>query len=243
MSSFIDLHLHCIAGVDDGVRTVEEGIELCKGLYALGFTKVVATPHIRTAMFENQPADLRAAYENFREIFAGEADFPVVELGAEYYYDERFWEVFQSREALLLPGGKSVLVEFPVEGIPRGIEQRFFRMMVRGVRPVLAHPERYFPLARSTEPVERALQTGAVGLLDITALDGKYGRSPQRAAERMLDEGVYYAASTDAHSPTDVEVIERSIKRLNSLVGKAQVNSLLSEHPANILGGTVGDNR
>jgi len=227
--------------VDDGVRTVEEGIQLCKGLFTLGFGKVVATPHIRTAMFENRRVDLQAAYESFRGVAAGQADMPQVELGAEHYCDERFWELFQTGEALLLPGGKAVLVEFPSEGIPQGIEQRFFRMMVRGVRPVLAHPERYLPLARATKPVERALQAGAVALLDITALDGKYGRGPQRAAERMLDEGVYYAASTDSHALKDIETTERSIKILNAHVGDKQVKSLLSDHPANILAGIAGD--
>jgi protein-tyrosine phosphatase len=121
------------------------------------------------------------------------------------------------------------------------VEKRFFRMVVRGVRPVLAHPERYFPLVRSTKPIEGALRAGALALLDITALAGKYGKGPQRAAERMLDEGVYYAASSDAHSFDDVGLTKLSIERLKAFIGEQQVVRLLSENPANILEGRVGD--
>lgn len=241
MHNYIDLHLHCIAGVDDGVPTVEEGLELCKGLYHLGFSKVVATPHIRTAMFDNRRPALQIAYEQLREAAEGTCGLPQIELAAEHYWDDQFWELYNNGEALLLPGGKAILIEFPLEQIPLGIEQRFFRMVVRGIRPILAHPERYYPLARTTQPIESVLRAGTRALLDITALLGKYGRGPQRAAERMLEEGAYYAASTDSHSPRDVEVTERSMKRLRELMGESTFVNLLSDNPTKILEGRAED--
>jgi protein-tyrosine phosphatase len=241
LNGYFDLHLHCIAGVDDGVPTVEEGLELCRGLYRLGFSKVVATPHIRTAMFDNRRPALQAAYEVLLDAAQGASDLPQIELAAEHFWDDLFWDLFSRGEALLFPGGKAILIEFPLEQIPLGIEQRFFRMIVRGIRPVLAHPERYYPLARTTQPIEPVLRAGARALLDVTALQGKYGRGPQRAAERMLEEGVYYAASTDAHSPRDIELTERSIKRLRELMGESALASLLSHNPAKILEGKAED--
>jgi protein-tyrosine phosphatase len=70
---------------------------------------------------------------------------------------------------------------------------------------------------------------------------GKYGRRPQRAAEELLELGVYYAACSDSHKAEDVELVGRGIERLVALVGDAEAQLLLSEHPRSILDGTVPD--
>ena len=119
------------------------------------------------------------------------------------------------------------------------MEQRFFQMNVRGVRPVLAHPERYVPLFRKTDPIERMLDMGVLPLMDVMSLVGRYGRKPRKAAERMLDEGVYYAVCSDSHRPADVEVVEKAIARLHELVGPEEAYELLAENPRRILEGTA----
>jgi len=58
-AGFVDLHCHYVPAVDDGVRTLDEGLLLLRGLHALGYATVAATPHIRSGMFDNAPAELR----------------------------------------------------------------------------------------------------------------------------------------------------------------------------------------
>jgi hypothetical protein len=62
MRGFIDLHCHWIPGIDDGARTVDEGVAMLERLHAAGFDTVVATPHTRPGMFENDATGLRAAF-------------------------------------------------------------------------------------------------------------------------------------------------------------------------------------
>jgi protein-tyrosine phosphatase len=71
------------------------------------------------------------------------------------------------------------------------------------------------------------------------SLVGRYGSRPRRAAERMLEEGVYYAACSDSHRPSDVDIVAEAIKRLERLVGKEEAGELLGENPRKILEGTV----
>ena len=40
-----DIHSHIIFDVDDGSSSVEESIELLKGLKSVGFDNVIMTPH------------------------------------------------------------------------------------------------------------------------------------------------------------------------------------------------------
>lgn len=239
MSGFVDLHCHYLPGIDDGVRTLEEGLAVLRGLSALGYSTVVATPHIRTAMFENRKPALERAFTELATVAQGLPGMPTLGVAAEHYCDDVFWQLFTQDEAMPYPGGKAALVELHYEIWPRRLAERFFEMQVRGVRPVLAHPERYAALFRETDPLDPMLEVGTVALLDLMSLVGRYGRASQRAAERMLEEGVYYAACTDCHRPGDVEQVDHAIERLRALVGRAEAQELLADNPARILRGDV----
>lgn len=241
MKGYVDLHSHYLPAIDDGVRTAADGLALLAGLRRIGYDLVVATPHIRTAMFENRPAGLRAAYDGLLaspEFAAAAGQLPQTGLAAEHWCDDVFWDLFTAGEAMRYPGGFAALIEFPPELIPR-VEERFFAMQRKGVTPVLAHPERYSPLYQKSDGIERMLDMGVLPLLDLMSLTGKYGSAPKRAAERMLDEGVYFAACSDAHKPQDVDVVADAIARLERLVGKEEAQELLAEGPRSILEGTI----
>jgi protein-tyrosine phosphatase len=239
MEGLVDLHCHYLPSVDDGVRSHDEGVALCQALAQIGYATVAATPHIRAHMFDNVGADLAAGFARFAEQAGGEAGMPELLLGAEHFCDDHFWQLFERGETLPYTGGKALLIELPPDNLPLGLADRCFRMQVRGVRPVLAHPERYTPLFASSAPIERLVEMGVVCLLDVMALVGKYGRKPQHAAERMLEEGVYYAACSDSHRVVDVEYVAAAIERLAELVGIEGAAELLRENPRAVLRGEV----
>jgi protein-tyrosine phosphatase len=238
-AGYVDLHCHYLPGIDDGVRTLAEGLALLGGLRELGYATVIATPHIRTAMFDNRKPGLERAFAEMVRVSEGVDGLPALGLGAEHYCDDVFWELFTSGQAVPYPGGKAALVEFHYEVWPQRVEARFFDMQIDGVRPVLAHPERYAALSRRTEPIDPLLEVGCAALLDLMSLVGRYGRRSQRAAERMLEQGVYYAACSDCHRPGDVEKVAAAIERLRALVGDEEADELLSENPRRILSGDV----
>jgi len=239
MKGYVDLHSHYLPGIDDGVRSFEEGVRLCTRLAAIGYDHVVATPHMRTAMFPNQRPELESLFNRFQQLTADVPGMPRTGLGAEHFFDDVFWERFMNDEIIPYPGGHAALVEFANERLPMRIDDFFFEMHLKGVRPVIAHPERYRPLFKTTTPIEGLIRGGALPLLDLMSLVGKYGRRPQRAAERMLSEGVYYAACSDAHRPDDVDTVDKAIERLHRLVGAEHSLMLLSENPGRILSGQV----
>lgn len=237
MSDFVDLHSHYLPGIDDGVRTLEEGVELCRRLRQAGFGTVMATPHIRTAMFDNRRPGLEGAHAAFAERCGAGSDLPALGLGAEHFFDDVFWGLFERGQAVPYPGGKAILVELPRERLPLRLERFFFEMRLRGVRPVLAHPERYRPFFKRSDAIDPLIDAGALPLLDLMSLTGKYGRSPRKAAERMVDEGVYYAACSDAHRPADVALVEEGIALLRRRVGDSEAEELLGANPRRILAG------
>jgi protein-tyrosine phosphatase len=241
LSGLCDLHCHYLPNVDDGVRSVEDGLALCRRLAEVGYSTVVATPHMRTGMFDNDKPQLTAAFDQFRAAVAGESGLPELGLAAEHFLDDTFMQRFARDETLPYPGGHAALIEFPPERFPLGLDECLFRVHVRGIRPVIAHPERYTPLWTSNLPLEHLLERGALALLDTMSLVGKYGRKSKAAAERMLDVGMYYAACSDTHKPADVDTLVLAIDRLVELAGEDGARMLLNDHPRQILAGTVVD--
>ena len=126
---------------------------------------------------------------------------PEVQLASEHFFDDVVFGRLVRGEALPYPGGKCVLVEVGQGAFPARLQHRFFDVKRAGLTPVLAHPERYEPVWKDDACLDPLLDAGAHLLLDVCALVGKYGRAPQRAAEKLLEDDAYEAACSDAHKP------------------------------------------
>lgn len=239
MKGFVDLHLHYVPAVDDGARSVEEALSLCRELKAVGFDTLVTTPHIRQGMFDNQRAGLVSAFEAFKDVAATSPGMPELALSAEHHCDAALLDLLQSGELLPYPGGRAILIEFGYDSLPINVERVAYMLALKNLRPVIAHPERCAPLFRKTAPIDKLLDQ-EVGLqLDLMSLIGKYGRAPCAAAERMVEEGVYTVAASDAHRPDDALGVGKGIERLYKLVGDEEAELLLAENPRRLLRGAA----
>lgn len=242
MRGYIDLHSHWVAAIDDGARTTADSLALLTALHAAGFSRVIATPHMRPGMFDNTAADLRRAYASTVDALAAlgaRPDLPAVDLSSEHFFDDIVFQRLLAGDALPYPGGHSVLVEFPTRAFPARIAHRFFDLARRRLTPVIAHPERYEPVWKDPEILDPLLDGGAVLLLDVAALAGKYGRAPKKTAEKMVEAGYYQAACSDAHSAKDVADVSEGIRRLTDMAGREEATFLLVEGPAQILEGRI----
>jgi protein-tyrosine phosphatase len=239
MRGFIDLHSHWVAGIDDGVRDVEGSLALLRGLAEIGFDTVVATPHMRPGMFDNTAVDLRRAYDRTMAALASARGLPERGLACEHFFDDVVYNRFLVGEAIPYPGGQAALVEFPSSAFPTRVSHRFFDLRRRGVRPVIAHPERYDPVWADASVLDPLLDGGAVLLLDVASLAGKYGRAPRKAAEELLAAGYYQAACSDAHGVKDVRDVKEGIAMLFDQIGPEEATFLLVDGPREILDGRI----
>lgn len=233
-----DLHCHFLPGIDDGAPSVADGLAMLEGLRSLGFHHVVATPHMRPGMFDNDKQGLERAFERFAHELAGRSA-PEISLSSEHYFDERIYTRLLNGQALPYPGGRAVLLEFyEIDFLPQ-IEARLFDLRRRRLLPVIAHPERYRKFWDSPEALERLVDQGVACLLDCMALVGKYGRRPQRAAEDLLEAELYQAACTDLHRPADLPQVQKSLAVIEKRYGRGEIDFLFEEGPKALLAGSL----
>lgn len=245
MKGFVDLHCHWIAGIDDGAKSVDASLAMLRGLRQAGFDTVMATPHMRPGMFDNDRDALTTAYEAMQPHLTNDAGLPHVHLASEHFFDDVVFGRIVAGEGLPYPdlgtlrargARRGVLVELGPQSFPQRLHARFFDLSKVGLRPVLAHPERYQPVWKDDRCLDPLLDAGAMLLLDVCALVGKYGRNAQEAAEKLLDDEAYEAACSDAHRPDDAEVVMKAIEVLEQRMGADETDRLLRRAPRAILG-------
>lgn len=239
MGTYVDLHCHWIAGIDDGARTPDEGIQMLKALKSIGFGDVVATPHMRPGMFDNERAALIGAFERMQPLLAEHADLPSVGLSSEHYFDATVFDRILADQALPYPGQRAILLEFYPQAFPLHIEHRLYDIRRRQLLPVIAHPERYQSIWKRPQLLEQLVDLGAAALLDTAALDGKYGRQPQRCARELLERGLYHAACSDAHRPADVAPVAAGMAWIKKKYGQEELDFLFDKGPRAILAGQL----
>ncbi len=240
-----------MAQIDDGCRSVAESLELLTNLRELGFSHVVATPHMRPGMFDNTHADLRRAFEETRQglLRCGrETLLPDTSLGSEHFFDAMVVDAihdgrglpYQPDEPLDQPAprvGGAILIEFHDLSPLSIIEGQLFRLQTAGFLPVIAHPERYRQVWKQPELVARLQDTGSVALLDSAALVGKYGRKAQECARLLLDEGTYHASCSDAHRPKDTGDVAAAMTFISENYGQEELGLLFRDGPQALLNG------
>ncbi len=192
------MHSHLLPGIDDGVQTPEEAIEVIELLLDLGYQKLVTTPHIMTDYYGNTGASVRLAYESFLPTLREKNFTFAFEAAAEYYLDDRAIAAAANREPFLTFGDKYLLFETNMISEPLQLKEFIFSVSLMGYRPVLAHPERYQYM--TLEKAEELRDRGISLQLNMLSLVGYYSPVVQRLAEKMINRGLVDMLGTDCHN-------------------------------------------
>jgi protein-tyrosine phosphatase len=97
--------------------------------------------------------------------------------------------------------GRYLLLEFPYTGWPAGLEETVYGLALRGFVAVVAHPERNRKVQAHPRRLAEAVRLGALVQLTAASLDGRIGRSSQKAAQALLGLGLAHVLASDAHTP------------------------------------------
>lgn len=233
---FVDLHSHILPGLDDGARDAAASMSMIRGLVALGFETLCATPHQRAGLFLPALEDVRAAHAATRDAAHAAGVAARIALGAENMWDEVFYERMQARAIPSYDDGPAFLFELPVTALPAALEEHVLRIRMSGKLPVMAHPERYQPLWQAPALVERLAASCAL-VIDLGAVAGYHGKQPGKLARSLLERGIAHAVASDAHAPEDVRVAAEGMDWIRARLGEHALARLLDENPRRILAG------
>ena len=191
---FVDCHSHILPSGDDGARTVEEAITLCRAAAAHGTAVLFATPHVWPDLLLS--AEREAAV---RRVLAEVRPRAGLELRLG-------WELTPSRAVLrddprryALEGTGSVLMEVPFVG-PADVLVRLAELTEgEGLQPVIAHPERAEAVQARPAVADELAARGWVMQVNGTSLLGRHGAVAESIAWDLVERGLATIVGSDGH--------------------------------------------
>lgn len=206
----VDIHSHLLPGIDDGVATLEEAEEIILNLIALGYRRIVTTPHVMSDAYRNTPEIINGKLAELKHYLQKKnIDIPIT-AAAEYYLDESLFRLVEGNQPILTFGEKYLLFETNFITEPLNLKEFIFLATTRGYRLILAHPERYLYLQNNLEKVQDLLDRGVSLQLNISSLTGYYSKPVQHMAFRLVDKGMIQWLGSDCHHLAQVDLIRKA---------------------------------
>ncbi|HEX9984128.1 MAG TPA: CpsB/CapC family capsule biosynthesis tyrosine phosphatase [Thermoanaerobaculia bacterium] len=227
----IDIHHHCLPGVDDGPRDVAEAVELCRAAAEEGIETIVCTPHVLRGRWQNTS---RVELERrMTELQSALGDTPRLLLGSEYFFAHDINETLQSGTGIIpLAGSRYVLIELESHTVPPMIEQPLYRMQLDGWTPILAHPERNQTLQARPELLAKLVQAGVRTQVTAESFTGRFGEAAEKAARQMLAANLVHFVASDAHNlKRRPPYVRPALEIIGELAGEAVVDALARRNP------------
>ena len=208
-----DIHNHLLPGVDDGFRNAEDSLRAIQTMVQNRVREIVFTPHMNPDVYPNESeAHFREVYGSFSKEVNALRSTLNVNLSTVLAAEDMVVKDFERRvtdhadELLTYPDG-SILIEMSYMYRSRNFEDVIFELNMAGLKPIVAHPERYLYMADQLEDIERWVDMGARLQMNYLSLTGQYGEASVKILNHLLRHNLYSFVATDLHSCSQLDRI------------------------------------
>ncbi len=234
----IDIHAHILPGIDDGAADMNSALEMASLAVESGVTILVATPH--SSVYGRQQnhwdqnliqrvLDFRAALEK--------ENIPLkVAPGMEIFGTPEVAQLLKQRKMLGLNGSDYPLIEFAFSNYAAQATEILEDVLAIGMRPVVAHPERYTYVQKDPSILNLWVEMGCLLQVNKGSLMGSFGRNEKYLAWELVERNFAFAVASDAHSPTVRTTWMKDVQQLLAEEFSEQTaNKLLYSNPLKLL--------
>jgi protein-tyrosine phosphatase len=238
MVPLVDMHCHLLAGLDDGPRTPEDALEMCRIAHAEGTRMVAALAHQNERWCDVTPEIIRTAVTNLTATLqqAGLelAIFPTAEVTAhpdmDTLWDQGKLQSVADRKAYLL-------VEMPAQ-LCVNLAPTARELKQRGVRIILAHPERQPELLHENGAIEALIQADCLVQVSSASVTDPKSAADRKALKSWFRRGCVHVMGSDGHSPRKRQpLMAAAYREICDWIGGAAADRVCGSNGATILRG------
>ena len=206
---YVDIHSHLLPGIDDGAKDMEDTMGLISKMDEYGIHNFITTPHVLGSIWPNSSDTILDSLELVQEeLEKRDLSHIKIDAAAEYMLDEEFCKLLKARDLLTLKED-SLLVEMSFLNAPVNLFEMLFDIQLAGYQPILAHPERYAFFHTDFEMYHKLKNAGCRFQLNLLSLTGHYGKSVQKAAEKLLSKNMIDLTGSDTHNQNHLHTLEK----------------------------------
>jgi protein-tyrosine phosphatase len=238
MLPLVDVHCHLLAGLDDGPRTPDDALEMCRIAYAEGTRMAAALAHQNERWNAVTPDVIRAAAGRLsaalREAGVALAVFPCAEVTASPDL-ESLWA--DGRLMSVADRGAYLLVEMP-HRLFVDLRPAAQALRRRGVRVILAHPERHPELLHEPGAIESLIREGCLVQVSAESVTDPASAADRRALKSWVRRGCVHLIGSDGHSPRKRRpLLAAACRQIGAWAGAGVADRVCSTNGAAVLSG------
>lgn len=232
----IDLHCHILPQVDDGAKNMEEAIAMAVQAYEDGIRTIACTPHFYDGKTFVTGEALKTRLSLLEEHLAQACIDIRLVLGNEGFLTPDLLQCIKQDKVFTINQSRYLLVELPMNNYPIYVNDLCYELMLMGITPILAHPERYVKIMETPNTVFELVESGVLIQVNAGSLTGRLGKRVQEISQLLLSHDLVHFIASDAHSPrTRRPNISRAIHMASDLIGRDKAFQLVEANPLAIL--------
>jgi len=229
----VDIHSHILPEVDDGPKSWDVCVAMCRAAAADGITHLVATPHANDRYYYDREY-LQGLVAHLQQLVG---DAPRISLGCDFHLSyDNLQDAMANPARYVIGETRYLLVEFSNFGIPQQITDSLLKLGDCGLTPIITHPERNPILRENLQRVVEWAEHGCIVQVTGSALTGWWGANTRRAALWLLERHAVHVLATDAHDMEKrVPVLSTARDAAAEAFGDDVAQALVEHNPRAIL--------
>ena len=229
----IDVHCHILPEIDDGPKSWDVSIDMCRLAAEDGITHIVATPHSNDR-YHYDHNHLTGCVERLQELVG---DTPKLSLGCDFHLSyDNLQLVLANPRRYTIGGSRYLLVELSDFSIPVQIGDCFVKLGDLGISAVITHPERNALLRQTPQRLIEWVELGCAVQVTANSITGFWGPRVTRVARWLLEHETVHVLATDAHDNRHrTPILSRAREATQELCGAKIASALVEENPRAML--------
>lgn len=228
-----DIHSHILPEVDDGSKSWDMSVAMCRMAAADGITHQVATPHANDRYHYDREY-LQGLVTHLQGLIG---DTLTLSLGCDFHLSyDNLQDVLANPARYAIGSTQYMLVELSNYSVPPQTTDCFMQLGDRGITPVITHPERNPILRENLQRVVEWAEQGCIIQVTGSALTGFWGERSAKAARWLLEHDAVHVLATDAHDTEKrIPILSTSREAAAEICGQEIAEALVGSNPQAIL--------
>ncbi|MBE3578060.1 MAG: phosphotransferase [Limnochordales bacterium] len=218
---------------------MEEALTMARLAAADGTGTIVATPHALHSRFRPEQEAVAEAFNRLSAALA-ENRIPLrLQQAAEVSFAPDLRTQLEAHPELTVNGqGRYVLTELPFVGYPTYVTEVCFDLLLHGIVPIIAHPERSQHLQQHPHLLYELVAQGVMVQVNAGSLLGQFGPEAEAAARLFVRHRMVHLLGSDAHnSQKRPPVLQEAASVVAELGGEELARNVTVLWPGDILAG------
>lgn len=234
-----DLHCHVLYSIDDGAKDLEDSLNICTLSSASGVKGICATPHYIDGDSEVGIPMINEYLDVLNDDVKKKGLDLIVYPGMEVFITSNLLELYEKGRILCINNTKYMLIELPLfNSLPNYLYDVLFNLEVKGIKPIIAHPERCKAIIDSPNTVYRLIERGCLMQINAGSITGPANNKVKHTADILLDHNLVHAVASDTHSSKGrIHSLSDAYEIVSKKHGKSYADELFIANPEKIING------